>query len=218
MKEEFERYKFYSRVQLTNEPFDKFLAALRNLISACNFHDGEKDKALRDRIVFGIQSKAVREELFNVPDDLTLEKCVEVCQRFEATKQYLDGIDKVSFDSVNKADAVTSSTISRRPQQQPRNQSQGHSSQQQRTSIPITHHQSQNLITNCNYCGGSHPPRKCPAYNKICNSCGRKGHFGKVCKSTMKGKTTPNSTVNEVTPDVSECSYAIKNQLSSNKE
>lgn len=89
VKEEFERYKFYSRVQLANESFDNFLASLRNLIATCNFHADEKDKALRDRIVFGIQSEAVREELFNVPDLLTLDKCIAICQRSEATKQYL---------------------------------------------------------------------------------------------------------------------------------
>ena len=150
VKEEFERYKFHSRVQQPNEPFDKFLAALRSLISTCNFEGGEKDKALRDRIVFGIQSKAVREELFNVSDDLTLEKCIAVCQRFEATKQYLEDMDKVSPETTYKAHAMTSSTKTHTPrQQQRRQQPQGHINQhqQQRTQ------QQQQQITNCNYCG-----------------------------------------------------------------
>ena len=35
----------------------------------------------------------------------------------------------------------------------------------------------------CKYCGGSHAPRQCPAYGKTCNSCGKMGHFKKVCRS-----------------------------------
>ena len=35
----------------------------------------------------------------------------------------------------------------------------------------------------CRYWGGSHSPRQCPAYGKTCNTCGKMGHFRKVCKS-----------------------------------
>ena len=35
----------------------------------------------------------------------------------------------------------------------------------------------------CKYCGGSHAPRQCPAYGKTCASCGKMGHFKKVCRS-----------------------------------
>ena len=31
--------------------------------------------------------------------------------------------------------------------------------------------------------GGSHVPRQCPAYGKMCTSCGKMGHFNKVCRS-----------------------------------
>ena len=48
VKEEFERYKFYSRMQHIDESFDQFLSSLRNLITTCNFHADEKEKALRE--------------------------------------------------------------------------------------------------------------------------------------------------------------------------
>ena len=44
----------------------------------------------------------------------------------------------------------------------------------------------------CKYCGGSHVPRQCPAYGKTCTSCGKIGHFQKVCI------TKRNRTVHEV--------------------
>ena len=35
----------------------------------------------------------------------------------------------------------------------------------------------------CKYCGGSHTPRQCPAYGKICTICGKISHFQKMCMS-----------------------------------
>ena len=35
----------------------------------------------------------------------------------------------------------------------------------------------------CKYCGGSHVPRQCPAYGKMCTGCRKMGHFKKVCRS-----------------------------------
>ena len=35
----------------------------------------------------------------------------------------------------------------------------------------------------CRYCSEIHTPRQCPAYGKTCASCGKMGHFRKVCQS-----------------------------------
>ena len=35
----------------------------------------------------------------------------------------------------------------------------------------------------CRYCGGSHAPRQCPAYGKMCATCSKMGHVRKVCRS-----------------------------------
>ena len=35
----------------------------------------------------------------------------------------------------------------------------------------------------CKYCGGSHVPRQCSAYGKMCTGCEKMGHFKKVCRS-----------------------------------
>ena len=39
-------------------------------------------------------------------------------------------------------------------------------------------------LTRCGNCGQQHARGKCPAYGKRCNSCGKKNHFSKVCRST----------------------------------
>ena len=43
----------------------------------------------RNRIVIGIYSEDVREELLNVEGDLDLTKCISISHRAEATKSYL---------------------------------------------------------------------------------------------------------------------------------
>ena len=45
-------------------------------------------------------------------------------------------------------------------------------------------------------CGGSHAPRQCPGYGKSCASCGKMGHFKKVCRSRR------DCTVHEVEVEV----------------
>ena len=35
----------------------------------------------------------------------------------------------------------------------------------------------------CRYCGGTHPPRQCPVYDKMCTVCNKIGHFHRVCQS-----------------------------------
>ena len=33
----------------------------------------------------------------------------------------------------------------------------------------------------CKFCSRTHNKGSCPAYGKICNNCGNKGHFAKCC-------------------------------------
>ena len=192
VKEEFERFRFLKRVQLKDERFDTFLASIQTLISTCNFHEAEKDKALRDRIVIGINSEEVREELLNVEGDLDLMKCISICQRAEATKSYLHQMAEPDSSTTGASvDAVS------KPRQQYDNKRNLNNSRKQD-------------IENCKYCGRDHPRRKCPAYGKACNKCGKKNHFSNVCKATSTGKTKPVSAVvddNSVSDDIA---YAVK--------
>ena len=89
VKTVFERFKFHSRIQKQGEPFESFLTALRDLVTTCEFHADEKEKSIVDRIVAGISSKAIREDIFNLPGNPTLQEVISVCQRKEATSQYL---------------------------------------------------------------------------------------------------------------------------------
>ncbi|KAK2566148.1 hypothetical protein P5673_009595 [Acropora cervicornis] len=66
------------------EPFDKFVTELKTRAASCNVQ--EKDRMMRDKIVFTVTGKL--QELLLRVDGLTLEKAVKVCRAFEqSTKQ-----------------------------------------------------------------------------------------------------------------------------------
>jgi hypothetical protein len=40
----------------------------------------------------------------------------------------------------------------------------------------------------CTYCGTHHKRRECPAYNSVCDKCGKKGHWKTVCRNDKTKK------------------------------
>ncbi|XP_072164277.1 uncharacterized protein [Diadema setosum] len=43
----------------------------------------------------------------------------------------------------------------------------------------------------CGNCGTKHPPRRCPAYKDTCHSCGKVGHWVKMCRQAQKRGRSP---------------------------
>lgn len=73
------------RNQGQEENIDKYVTDLRVLASTCNFGN-IKDSLIRDRIVCGTNSFAMRERLLR-EDNLTLDKCVQICRASELSKE-----------------------------------------------------------------------------------------------------------------------------------
>ena len=85
--ETFERYKFWSRNQLENESIDNYITSLKNLANMCAF-ESQKDKMLRDKLVFGVNDSAVKERLLREAS-LDLKKAIEICRAAESSKSKL---------------------------------------------------------------------------------------------------------------------------------
>ena len=105
----FSRYKFQSRVQ-TDETFECFVTDLKLIARDCGYHDC--DEMIRDRIVFGIRSPKIREKLFNVGSDLTLQKAIEIAQAYELSQSQLKAMNPsqdTEVHSVAHRQYVTSS-------------------------------------------------------------------------------------------------------------
>ena len=97
----YERYTFLKRVQNACQSFDTFVTDLRNIIGTCEYHVDEHDNLLRDQIVLGITSDAVREKLVYADGSetkLTLLIGLDICRNSETTRQLLQN---VSVDTSN---------------------------------------------------------------------------------------------------------------------
>ena len=74
----FARFLFHNKIQEAGEHVEQFVTELQLLAKDCSFKD--PDEMIRDRIVFGTNSKKVREKLINEGASLTLEKTIEIAR------------------------------------------------------------------------------------------------------------------------------------------
>ena len=81
-----ERHKFNTRFQEAAEPVQNFITALKILADTCEFGT-LKDSLIRDRIVCGMSSDALRKQLLK-ERDLTLHKAVQLWQIHESAERY----------------------------------------------------------------------------------------------------------------------------------
>lgn len=82
----YERFLFYTRNQMSGEPFENFLTAIKKLVKSCEF-EAQENSLLRDRIVLGTSHKNVQEKLLQT-SNLTLEAAIDFCKTAETTREY----------------------------------------------------------------------------------------------------------------------------------
>ncbi|XP_064475556.1 uncharacterized protein K02A2.6-like [Ornithodoros turicata] len=162
------RYSFRCRVQGTDEAFDTFLTDLKLRAKACNFQ-AQTDKMIRDQVVFGVESNALRTDILKHVDP-TLDNVVKICLAHESAakqlKAFQDNSPAKRTESVINAIRCKEQRSKTKPTQTGSNENKKE-------------------VQNCRYCGGRHKRLRseCPAWTKNCAKCGKKNHFAKVCKA-----------------------------------
>ena len=128
-----ERFKFNSRNQGVGEPFDQYVTVLRQMAARCEHDKITPDELLRDRIVFGIADRKVRERLLR-EDNLDLKKTLMVCRASELSAAQIREVSKLGEMSVNAVETKmrlsSSETVSNQPKAV--------------------------MIRDCNFCGRDH--------------------------------------------------------------
>lgn len=184
----YERARFNQRVQQINETVDSFITALYTLAENCSY-GALHDELIRDRLVVGLRDTGLAERM-QLDRDLTLEKALNMARQSEVIKRQqtdLRGEAKGEIDAV---------MAKHRKQKQP---------------TPKTSFQHKNLATKskastdrqqCYRCGKTpaHGKWQCPAKEVTCHTCGKKGHYSKVCKSAKAVHVVESSTVCRDTP------------------
>ena len=165
----YERFCFNRANQAESDIFDQYLLRLRKLASTCEYGP-MADDLIRDRIVCGISSDDIRKELLN-ENKLTLESCVTMVKSAEITAKQAK-----TMSHTGTTDPAAVNYVNKMNKQQGT----------KKKKKP------------CKFCGQLHIWGKeyCPAYDRTCQSCGRKGHSESKCgdfqnqpQSTYKSKS-----------------------------
>ncbi len=161
-----QRFRFNSRCRQAGESVAAYVADLRRLAEFCNFGTTLK-KMLRDRLVSGVNSESIQKKLLG-ERDLTYERALAIAQGSEEADRNL-----------REMRGSTEKHSSMAIKQEPVHQLQ--------TSYPARNTEGKRREPHsggCYRCGGTgHKPSDCRFKEVTCNSCRKKGHIARVCRS-----------------------------------
>ena len=212
------RENFNKRNQKATEPFANWLTDLKNRIQHCEYKDIE-DSMLKDRIVWGVYDKRLRETLRSKPN-LSLQEVIDVCKGVEATLRQ-DDVAAIHVETVQAEATRGQNRGNRRFRgrgfrggrfQSGRVTKSYPGRGQYRGRRPFVHRgttrgafafrggkQSSAAYYQCRKCNRWHEAANCPAYGQQCNKCGDYNHFAVICRNganNSSGAHIGNGSVN----------------------
>ncbi|XP_059844624.1 uncharacterized protein LOC132404485 [Hypanus sabinus] len=180
------RHRLATRQQRPGESCAEFLRALQTLVRACDCKtltaEQHAELLVRDAFVTGLRSVYMRQRLLE-NSDLTLSSAIEKANALEAARHNADAVQ--SRDS-----PPVSWTPQTPPPPAPGSEFANAAASRDSTSSPTqTTAVARKQLVLCYFCGQKkHPRQRCPAREATCSSCGKRGHFAKVCKSQPRAE------------------------------
>ena len=172
----YERFKFHSRTQQSNESIAEFLASLRTLAKTCEFDDAMLKEMLRDRFVVGLANRATQQILLS-ESKLTLNRAVELASARESAIRELEAASHLS--NANSGSTVNKIEKSQFSKPKFPNNAKATNNSEKKPSATKPKNK-------CSGCGQWHWRRDCPFLNKECFKCNQKGHISKLCRTSLK--------------------------------
>ena len=201
--------KFDEMKQAANETVSDFVTRLREQATYCNFGT-TLNTQLSKQVSRGVRSQTLRDKLWS--EDLTLDQILQKCYLHEQRQGSKDVLESQgqkkevnamtrrgqsrsrgrNYRRTDRQDKPEDRRHDRSNQPQERNSHDRSNQPQERNSfrgrsksrgrqVNFRTRDSQSQRT-CGYCGSTHPPRRCPAYNAVCTFCRKPGHFSSVCR------------------------------------
>lgn len=161
-----ERHMFHQQAQRHDETITQYVSALREMLALCEFGNAVQDM-LRDQIVEKAYSGRIRECLL-LEAKLTLDKAIQI------TNQVKTAVRNTGEFSNSEVPVREMSMPAKWEQKRP---GAGKQRKSERKSEKARKCDSDKHMANST---------KYPAINKIRKSCGKTGHFAKVCHSEHK--------------------------------
>ena len=94
------RYKFRKCVQRAGEQLDAFITRLKIILKECDYGD-EKEKQLRDQIVFGCREDSLRDKFFREAA-LALQMTIHICTAHQASQKQMNSFREDRDETVAK--------------------------------------------------------------------------------------------------------------------
>uniref|UniRef100_A0A1A7XJR7 ribonuclease H n=2 Tax=Iconisemion striatum TaxID=60296 RepID=A0A1A7XJR7_9TELE len=161
------------RKQEPNESVDAFVTALHALAEHCNY-GSLHDELIRDRIVVGLADTRLSERM-QMEKELDLEKAVYMARQSEEIKKQQTALRSDSSALQYNVNAL----------EKPLETTKVWSKNKAPTFQQRTQKCKDALTLQCYKCGGPFRQKhQCPANDAKCRSCGKKGHYQRVCRQT----------------------------------
>ena len=176
----YNRHQLIACKQDAGQPIDTFLQNLQRHAKACNFKavtaEQNKNEYMRDALINGIASTHIRQRLLENMGELSLEQASTQARALEQAQSQNQSYDAHVMAAVGVPD-MTDETLGAAPAHtRPRNANKKSNRNKNNNN---------GSSGTCTYCGNQpHPRTSCPAKDAICDGCGKKGHWIKVCFTT----------------------------------
>ena len=184
------RNKFFNMVQGPDESCQQWLKRLQEVAPDCEFSIPCNEKGvyhrfdetlLRSKFILGMHNTSMKQDLLTKCLDLTtLDEVFNYATRMEATARDVSQSLPVAEIYIDQQSTSEDEDLNRISTFKKLQKPQHHRSSKK----PVFTRKSKP----CDGCGSTqhgNPDRqtKCPAWKKSCNRCGKRGHFGKVCRA-----------------------------------
>ncbi|UYV76630.1 K02A2.6-like [Cordylochernes scorpioides] len=195
----YERALFGLRSQRPEETIEEFVTVLHR-ISEHYEYANLREELIRDRLVLGVKDRKLSEKLM-LNENLTLAKAVEIARQWEAVMREQQDLNP----STSQVD-TTRKVAKQKPKASGHGKDNGRSTFRQTDSAKETDEGKK--FPTCFNCGTTkHHYRyrdKCPAKDKVCGKCGKKGHYTNLCR---RKNNEVNAISSEETPAREKVSY-----------
>ena len=156
-----------------------FIAELKRKAEHCDYGE-KKEGFICDKVINGVKDTRCSERLLELSDDeLTLNRVIEICRQTELTKAHMKTI--ASEEKTNKEVHQASRGRGHGGYRgRARGRGRGSSRGASRGSSRGRGNQRggyRGHLPYCDWCCKHHEDKRCPAWNKYCDSCGEQGHF-----------------------------------------
>jgi hypothetical protein len=170
------RHKFLTRFMKKGERFTDFKRAVTAMAEQCGYSKEVKETLIRDIIISRHNDEPLQKSLlFDLDDDVTLDKVIQICERHEHSLEAAKEMRPGTSHSVN-----ANSSKDRKEKEKKKEKKE----KKEKNTGPGPANNDKEKLWRCDrFCGGHHirGHQHCKAFGKTCTKCGKMNHFEEVC-------------------------------------